>query len=155
VVIGVGELKALPDGSRPTARSRAARSSLAVSNVSSIPARAPGSRSALMKSSVMTSVHLEYEQGVPRNPFINAGSIVVTDILLANAQPREAIGATVRFVRSLADDEAIFVDKAVAKSETETGFRNMALAAYLKSCGNLNNPVDLTIGTYFTSAQSR
>ena len=94
-------------------------------------------------------VQLEYEQGVPRNPFINAGSIVVTDILLANAQPREAIGATVRFVRSLADDEAIFVDKAVAKSETETGFRNMALAAYLKSRGNLNNPVDLTIGTYF------
>jgi glutaminase len=94
-------------------------------------------------------VQLEYEQGVPRNPFINAGSIVVTDILLADAQPREAIGATVRFVRSLADDEAIFVDKAVAKSETETGFRNMALAAYLKSCGNLDNPVDLTIGTYF------
>ena len=94
-------------------------------------------------------VQLEYEQGLPRNPFINAGSIVVTDILLANAQPREAIGATVRFVRSLADDEAIFVDKAVAKSEIETGFRNMALAAYLKSCGNLDNPVDLTIGTYF------
>lgn len=94
-------------------------------------------------------VQLEYEQGVPRNPFINAGSLVVTDILLASAQPREAIGATVRFVRSLADDEAIFVDKAVAKSEIETGFRNMALAAYLKSCGNLDNPVDLTIGTYF------
>jgi glutaminase len=94
-------------------------------------------------------VQLEHEQGAPRNPFINAGSIVVTDILLAGAQPREAIGATVRFVRSLADEEAIFVDKAVARSETETGFRNMALAAYLKSCGNLDNPVDLTIGTYF------
>jgi hypothetical protein len=88
-------------------------------------------------------VQLEYEQGVPRSPFINAGSIVVTDILLANAQPREAISATVRFVRSLADDDAVFVDKAVAKSETETGFRNMALAADLKSCGNLDNPVDL------------
>jgi glutaminase len=94
-------------------------------------------------------VQLEYEHGVPRNPFINAGALVVTDILLANAQPREAIGATVRFIRSLADDEAIFVDKAVAKSETETGFRNLALAAYLKSYGNLENPVDLVIGTYF------
>ena len=49
----------------------------------------------------------------------------------------------------MADDEAIFVDKAVAKSESETGFRNMALAAYLNSCGNLDNPVDLTIGSYF------
>lgn len=94
-------------------------------------------------------VQLEYEHGVPRNPFINAGALVVTDILLANAQPREAIAATVRFIRSLADDEAIFVDKAVAKSETETGFRNLALAAYLKSYGNLENPVDLVIGTYF------
>jgi glutaminase len=94
-------------------------------------------------------VQLEYERGAPRNPFINAGAIVIADILLAGAQPREAIGATLRFIRSLADDDAIFVDKAVAKSETETGFRNMALAAYLKSCGNLDHPVDLAIGTYF------
>jgi glutaminase len=94
-------------------------------------------------------VQLEYERGAPRNPFINAGAIVIADVLLAGAQPREAIGAALRFIRSLADDDAIFVDKAVAKSETETGFRNMALAAYLKSCGNLDHPVDLAIGTYF------
>jgi glutaminase len=94
-------------------------------------------------------VQLEYERGVPRNPFINAGAIVIADILLEGAQPREVIGATLRFIRSLADDDAIFVDKAVAKSESETGFRNMALAAYLKSYGNLDRPVDLAIGTYF------
>jgi glutaminase len=94
-------------------------------------------------------VQLEYERGVPRNPFINAGAIVIADILLAGAQPREVIGATLRFIRSLADDDAIFVDKAVAKSESETGFRNMALAAYLKSYSNLDHPVDLAIGTYF------
>jgi glutaminase len=74
---------------------------------------------------------------------------VIADILLEGAQPREVIGATLRFIRSLADDDAIFVDKAVAKSESETGFRNMALAAYLKSYGNLDRPVDLAIGTYF------
>jgi glutaminase len=94
-------------------------------------------------------VQLEYERGVPRNPFINAGAIVIADILLEGAQPREVIGATLRFIRSLADDDAIFVEKAVAKSESETGFRNMALAAYLKSYGNLDHPVDLAIGTYF------
>jgi glutaminase len=94
-------------------------------------------------------VQLEYERGVPRNPFINAGAIVIADILLEGAQPREVIGATLRFIRSLADDDAIFVEKAVAKSESETGFRNMALAAYLKSYGNLDRPVDLAIGTYF------
>ena len=29
-------------------------------------------------------VQLEYEQGIPRNPFINAGAIVVTDALLSH-----------------------------------------------------------------------
>ena len=69
-------------------------------------------------------VQLEYENGVPRNPFINAGAIVVADVILAGHQPREAIGEILRFVRFLADDETILVDPLVARSETETGFRN-------------------------------
>jgi hypothetical protein len=34
------------------------------------------------------------EHGIPRNPFINAGAIVVSDVLLAGHQPRE-VGAQV------------------------------------------------------------
>ncbi len=50
-------------------------------------------------------VQLEQERGIPRNPFINAGAIVVSDVLLAGHEPREAIGEILRFIQFLADDE--------------------------------------------------
>jgi glutaminase len=93
-------------------------------------------------------VQLETEHGVPRNPFINAGAIVVSDLILAGHQPREAIGEILRFVRGLAGDEAIYIDEAVARAEQATGYRNAALANYMRAFGNLNNPVDLTLGVY-------
>jgi glutaminase len=94
-------------------------------------------------------VQLERDAGIPRNPFINAGAIVVSDVLLANHQPREAIGAILTFVRDLADDQSIIIDRAVAQSETATGFRNVALANYIRSFGNLAHAPELTLGVYF------
>jgi glutaminase len=94
-------------------------------------------------------VQLESEHGVPRNPFINAGAMVVSDLILAGHQPREAIGEIVRFVRSLSGDDAIFVDENVARAEQATGYRNAALANYMRAFDNLKNPVDLTLGVYF------
>lgn len=92
---------------------------------------------------------LEREQGRPRNPFINAGALVTTDELLTGRAPREALAEIIAFLQSAAGDDDIHIDKAVAQSETETGFRNIALANYLKSFGNLHNPPELTLGTYF------
>jgi glutaminase len=94
-------------------------------------------------------VQLEYEHGIPRNPFINAGAIAVTDVILSGHQPREVLGEILRFVRFAADDTAIVIDEAVAASEKRTGFRNAALANYMKSFGVLDNPVDHTLGVYF------
>ena len=94
-------------------------------------------------------VQLEYEKGVPRNPFINAGAIVLADVVLAGHRPREAIGEILRFARSLAGDDAIYVDEAVARSETATGYTNMALANFMKACGNLDHPVEEVLGVYF------
>lgn len=92
---------------------------------------------------------LEYEHGIPRNPFINAGAIVVADVNLGGHQPREAIGEMLRFVRYLSGDEAIAINNGVAASETATGFRNMALANYMRAFGNVRHPVDLVLGSYF------
>jgi len=100
-------------------------------------------------SSFDSILQLEHEQGIPRNPFVNAGAIVVTDEILANYQPKEALGEIVRFVQSLAEDDTIFIDKAVAQSETESGHRNRALANYLLSFNNLRNEPDLTLGVYY------
>ncbi len=94
-------------------------------------------------------VQLERERGIPRNPFINAGAIAVTDVILSGHQPREALGEILRFMRFLAEDATITIDKAVAASEERTGFRNAALANYMKSFGVIENPVDFTLGVYF------
>ena len=94
-------------------------------------------------------LQLEQENGIPRNPFINAGALVVCDSVLSGHQPKETLAEMMRFVRFLADDEQIFIDRRVARSEAETGNRNRSLAHYLKSCGNLRSPVDLTLGVYF------
>jgi len=94
-------------------------------------------------------VQLEHEMGVPRNPFINAGAIAVTDVILSGRQPRETLGEILRFMQFLAEDETICIDQQVAASEKRTGFRNAALANYMKSFGVLENPVENTLGTYF------
>ena len=94
-------------------------------------------------------VQLEAEHGIPRNPFINAGAIVVTDLVLAGHSPREAIGEILRFMRFLADDETIAIDAEVARSEVATGARNYALAHFMRSFGRLAHPVDQVLGVYF------
>ena len=94
-------------------------------------------------------VQLERERGVPRNPFINAGAIAVTDVIVSGHQPRESLGEILRFLRFVADDPTIAIDEAVAASERRTGFRNAALANYMKSFGVVENPVDFTLGVYF------
>ena len=94
-------------------------------------------------------VQLESEHGIPRNPFINAGAIVVSDILLGRYEPREAIGELLRFVRALAGDDSIVIDDAVARGEQETGYRNMALANYMRAFGNIRHPVEKVLGLYF------
>ena len=94
-------------------------------------------------------VQLEFERGIPRNPFINAGALAVTDLILSGHQPREALGEILRFMQFLAGDPSIGIDNGVAESEKRTGFRNAALANYMKSFGVIENPVDFTLGVYF------
>lgn len=94
-------------------------------------------------------LQLESEEGIPRNPFINAGAIVTVDAALGTRPPKEYLAELLTFLRTAAGDEDIHIDSAVAKSETETGHRNFALAHFLKAHGNLTNPPELTLGAYF------
>ena len=94
-------------------------------------------------------VQLEREEGIPRNPFINAGAIAVTDLILSGHQPREALGEILRFMQFVAQDNSIAIDETVAASEKRTGFRNAALANYMRSFNVIENPVDYTLGVYF------
>ena len=90
---------------------------------------------------------LEMENGIPRNPLINPGAIVVADILVSLLDnPKEEF---LTYVRNLADDDAIHYNEEVAKSEKLTGFRNYAAANLLKSYKNLDNDVDTVLDFYF------
>jgi glutaminase len=94
-------------------------------------------------------VQLEAEKGIPRNPFINAGAIVVSDVVLGSGEPRDAIGDILRFVRFVGGDDSVFIDSAVANSEADTGFRNVALANYMRAFGNMAHRVDDALKVYF------
>lgn len=95
-------------------------------------------------------VQLEYEQGIPRNPFINAGAINITDSLInyyGNAET--AFKKILDFIREISEDKTVDKDCIVASSEMENGFRNMSLANLMKSFNNLDNPVEDVVNTYF------
>lgn len=91
-------------------------------------------------------VQLECENGIPRNPFINSGALVVTDKLIGlYRHPKEAV---LRFVRAMAGTDDIYYDKTIALSELECSNRNQALAHFMKSFGNITQDVETLIDVY-------
>lgn len=95
-------------------------------------------------------VQLEYEKGIPRNPFINAGAINVTDALITYyGTEAETSEEVLGFIQAIADEPSIARDEVVAASEMKHGFRNLALANLMKSFGNLDNDVLSVVRTYF------
>lgn len=92
-------------------------------------------------------VQLEYEKGIPRNPFINAGALVIADMLVSGLKnPKQDF---LDFIRSTSGIETIDFDLKVAQSEKNTGYRNAALANFLKSFGNIENDVEEVLDFYF------
>lgn len=90
---------------------------------------------------------LELENGIPRNPLINSGAIVIADVLLSHLKnPKEDF---LHFVRELTHDDSISYNNKIAESERTTGFNNYAAANLLKAYGNLNNAVEDVLDFYF------
>lgn len=90
---------------------------------------------------------LEYEKGIPRNPLINSGAIVVADILYSHLRnPKKDF---LDFVRKMAKTDTINYNLEVAASEKKWGHRNASLAYLLKSFGNIQNEVDAVLDFYF------
>ncbi|MFH8406591.1 glutaminase [Streptomyces sp. NPDC018019] len=92
-------------------------------------------------------VQLEWENGIPRNPFINAGALVVTDRL--QTLTGDASTTMLHFLRAESGNPDLAFDQAVADSEADHGDRNAALAHFMASFGNLENPVPSVIEHYF------
>ncbi len=92
-------------------------------------------------------VQLETENGIPRNPFINAGALVVTDRL--HSLTGDAGGAVRDLLRTESGNPLVDTDPQVAISEAGHGHRNAALAHFLASYGNLENPVATVLDHYY------
>ncbi|GAA3880124.1 glutaminase [Streptomyces lacrimifluminis] len=92
-------------------------------------------------------IQLEYENGIPRNPFINAGALVVTDRL--HTRTGDAAGALLDLLRTESGNPGLTFDKEVAASEAGRGHRNAALAHFMASYGNIDNPVPDLLEQYF------
>lgn len=92
-------------------------------------------------------LQLEIEQGKPRNPFINAGALVVCDMLQSRlSAPRQRM---LEVVRNLSGVESLSYNSAVARSEFEHSARNAAIAWLMKSFGNFDNDVATVLQNYF------
>jgi len=91
-------------------------------------------------------VQLETEKGIPRNPFINAGALVITDILTTRYAHLDY--ALLGALRRLTDDPDLSWNARIARSERETAHRNMALAYFMKSYGNFVNEPELVLDNY-------
>ncbi|MEI7596607.1 MAG: glutaminase [Bacteroidota bacterium] len=92
-------------------------------------------------------VQLEHEFGIPRNPFINAGALVITDLLIS--EYGDAKKEILNFLQDLSQDRSVRFDLEVAESEKQHGFRNAALANFMKSFGNIENDIESILDTYF------
>lgn len=92
-------------------------------------------------------IQLEVEKGVPRNPFINAGAIVMADILLSHLENPE--DDFLRFVRAVAGNDTIEYNKDVATSERENGYLNAAIVNLLKYHGTIENDIEEVLHFYF------
>jgi len=91
-------------------------------------------------------VQLEYEHGKPRNPFINAGAIVVADVLLSRLKEPEEF--FLNFVRELSGNPHLQYSEEVAQSEQSCSYLNASIAYLLKHHDNLKNNVEDVLHLY-------
>ena len=92
-------------------------------------------------------VQLEADKGLPRNPFLNAGAIVISDILLSNLEnPKEDF---LDYIHSLSGNKELKYSDKIAQSEKEVGYRNVALCNFIKSFGRIENEPSEVLDFYY------
>lgn len=93
-------------------------------------------------------IHLEESNGIPSNPFLNSGAIVLADILI-DIYGDHALTRYMELMIEVTGNKSLEIDLKVYQSEKETGHKNYAFAHYMKSFGNIKNSVDQVIDLYF------
>lgn len=94
-------------------------------------------------------IQLEFEQGIPRNPFINAGALVVCDVLVSQLDDPKA--DFLAFVRKLSGSMEICYNDKITTSEFALSYRNRAIINMMKGFGNIHNDVETVLEFYITA----
>ncbi len=92
-------------------------------------------------------VQLEFEKGIPRNPFINSGALVICDILISKLKSPKS--DFLNFVRKLANTKDIYFNEKIVASEKKHGFTNAAHVNLMKSFGNIKNEINVVLDFYY------
>jgi glutaminase len=92
-------------------------------------------------------VQLESEQGIPRNPFINAGAIVICDVLVSCLD--DPMVDLLAFIRQVSGNQQLNYSAKIAESEKESGYRNNSLIHLMKDLGNIHNDIEEVLNLYF------
>ena len=93
------------------------------------------------------SISLHPQTGAPLNPMINAGAIASTS--LVNGDTPEAQWQRIESALAAYMGRDISVDELVYRSESETGFRNRAIAWMLKNFGITDGEPMASLENYF------
>lgn len=92
-------------------------------------------------------VQLEHNLGIPRNPLLNAGAMIICDVLITNLEkPQEEF---LKFLRQLSGNPDIEFCPRIAQSERATGYKNAALINLMKSFSNIKNDIHVVLDFYF------
>ena len=93
-------------------------------------------------------VDLERHEGIPRNPFINPGALVINDMLHKATRNDDGKTNVRDLVNALLDGEEVGIDDEVAQSEGGSNFANRAMANLSKHFGNFEHDVDDVLSDY-------
>lgn len=93
-------------------------------------------------------IQLQADKGIPRNPVINAGAILVSDVLTSNFSSSKL--AFLTYIRKLASNDNIHIDNEVYLSELKHGHLNASFGHLMKSFDNIKSEVPDVLSHYFT-----
>ncbi|MFD2564539.1 glutaminase [Aquimarina rubra] len=91
-------------------------------------------------------IQLEYEHGIPRNPLINAGALVIADVLVSILEnPKQKF---LEFIHKITGNTSITINPKVFESEKKYSYRNASLLNLMKSFGNIKNDIETILDLY-------
>jgi glutaminase len=93
-------------------------------------------------------IDLERDKGIPRNPLINAGALVVCDILVGLGRDTDQNRHVVRLIARMLDGQAPDLHPEVMKSDRMGGNLNRSLMFMAKHHGNLKHSVEEVMDAY-------